>query len=97
MGDTETTKTLSADPKGFLYLKRDLTRLLGILSYHSKQIQDRVRVCGGLPVVLNMCVVDERNPCECFIEDFFKVSCRVAAAPMDAVRVSLGHSSDFIV
>lgn len=22
-------------------------------------------MCGGIPVVLNLCVVDERNPCEC--------------------------------
>lgn len=58
--------TLTADPKGFLYLKRDLIRLLGILSYHSKQVQDRVRLCGGIPAVLNCCVVDERNPCKCF-------------------------------
>ncbi|KAH8093304.1 spinocerebellar ataxia type 10 protein domain-containing protein [Cristinia sonorae] len=62
VADPSPPKTLSVDPKGFLYLKRDLVRLLGILSFGSKQIQDRVRACGGIPVVLNLCVVDERNP-----------------------------------
>ncbi|KAG6330980.1 hypothetical protein ID866_8110 [Astraeus odoratus] len=36
--------TAADDPTGFLYLKRDLVRLLGI------------------PVIMNMCVIDERNP-----------------------------------
>ncbi|KII85837.1 hypothetical protein PLICRDRAFT_114924 [Plicaturopsis crispa FD-325 SS-3] len=52
----------AADPTGFLYLKRDLVRLLGILCNGTKVVQDRVRECGGLPVVMNLCVVDERNP-----------------------------------
>lgn len=59
-------KALSDDPKGFAYLKRDLVRLLGILVYRSRAVQDRVRLCGGIPVVLNLCVIDERNPCTCF-------------------------------
>ncbi len=54
----------AADPKGFAYLKRDLVRLLGILSSGRRTVQDRVRACGGLQVVLNLCVVDDRNPCE---------------------------------
>ena len=58
----------AADPKGFAYLKRDLVRLLGILASGRQAVQDRVRACGGLPVVLNLSVVDDRNPCEypCF-------------------------------
>jgi ataxin-10 len=52
-----------ADPTGFSYLKRDLVRLLGILCQRTKEVQDRVRFCGGIPVVMNLCVVDERNPC----------------------------------
>lgn len=51
-----------ADPTGFSYLKRDLVRLLGILCQGTKAVQDRVRFCGGIPVVMNLCVVDERNP-----------------------------------
>lgn len=50
------------DPTGFSYLKRDLVRLLGILSHKERSVQDRVRDCGGIPVVMNLCVIDERNP-----------------------------------
>lgn len=49
---------------GFSYVKRDLVRLLGVLCAGEKVVQDRVRACGGIPVVMNLCVVDERNPCE---------------------------------
>ena len=49
---------------GFSYLKRDLVRLLGVLCHGVKSVQDRVREAGGLPVVMNMCVIDERNPCQ---------------------------------
>ncbi|KAI0255847.1 spinocerebellar ataxia type 10 protein domain-containing protein [Lactifluus subvellereus] len=52
----------SADATGFAYLKRDLVRLLGILCHNSRAIQDRVRRCGGIPIILNLCVIDERNP-----------------------------------
>ena len=44
-------------------MKRDLVRLLGVLSHGVQAVQDRTREAGGLPVVMNMCVVDERNPC----------------------------------
>lgn len=50
--------------KGFSYVKRDLVRLLGISCAGEKAVQDRVRACGGIPVVMNLCVVDERNPCK---------------------------------
>lgn len=56
--------TRASDPKGFQYLKRDLVRLLGVLVSDRRAAQDRVRVCGGVQVVMNMCVIDERNPCE---------------------------------
>ena len=49
---------------GFSYVKRDLVRLLGISCAGEKAVQDRIRVCGGIPVVMNLCVVDERNPCK---------------------------------
>lgn len=51
------------DPAAFPYLKRDLLRLLGILSYENRLVQDRMRACGGVEVVMNHCVVDETNPC----------------------------------
>ena len=53
------------DIPGFSYLKRDLVRLLGILCNEARAVQDRIRECGGIPVLMNLCVVDERNPCEC--------------------------------
>ena len=56
-----------SDGTGFSYLKRDLVRLLGILCHLNKAVQDRIRIAGGIAVVLNLCVVDERNPCECRI------------------------------
>jgi ataxin-10 len=55
-------KSPSADVSGFSYVKRDLVRLLGVLSHGAPAVQDRTREAGGLPVVMNMCVVDERNP-----------------------------------
>ena len=58
------TDTGAKDPRtGFNYLKRDLVRLLGILSFESREVQDRVRECEGIPVVMNLCVPDDRNPC----------------------------------
>jgi ataxin-10 len=53
-----------SEMEGFSYLKRDLVRLLGLLSYENKMVQDRTRLCGGLEAVLNLCAVDERNPCK---------------------------------
>ena len=52
-----------ADVSGFSYVKRVLIRLLGVLSHGVQAVQDRTREAGGLPVVMNMCVIDERNPC----------------------------------
>ncbi|KAI6149761.1 spinocerebellar ataxia type 10 protein domain-containing protein [Pisolithus tinctorius] len=50
------------DPTGFLYLKRDLVRLVGIICHGDRVTQDRIRQCNGIPVIMNMCVIDERNP-----------------------------------
>ncbi|KAF8316804.1 hypothetical protein DL93DRAFT_2226625 [Clavulina sp. PMI_390] len=46
----------------FSYVKRDLVRLVGLMTYHDKAVQDRLRACGGIHAILNLCVVDERNP-----------------------------------
>ncbi|KZV72208.1 hypothetical protein PENSPDRAFT_742856 [Peniophora sp. CONT] len=51
-----------ADAHGFAYVKRDLVRLLGTLVHGSRSAQDRVRTAKGIEVILNLCVVDERNP-----------------------------------
>lgn len=56
------TESPPADLSGFSYVKRDLIRLLGVLSHGVRSVQDRTREAGGLPVVMNMCVIDERNP-----------------------------------
>lgn len=64
-----------ADAAGFPYLKRDLVRLLGILCHDSKVIQDRIRSCGGIPVVLNLCVIDDRNPCKFLFRSCVLVCC----------------------
>ncbi|KDQ61580.1 hypothetical protein JAAARDRAFT_31036 [Jaapia argillacea MUCL 33604] len=50
------------DSTGFQYVKRDLVRLLGVLCHDNKTVQDRIRGCGGVPIMMNMCVMDERNP-----------------------------------
>lgn len=68
-GSSFNTSTANGDDdegpakRGFAYLKRDLVRLLGILCSSDTSVQDRVRLCGGIPVVMNLCVVDDRNPC----------------------------------
>ncbi|KAI9066956.1 hypothetical protein FKP32DRAFT_1644839 [Trametes sanguinea] len=48
--------------QAFAHVKRDLVRLLGILASENRAVQDRVRECGGIPVVMNLCVVDDYNP-----------------------------------
>jgi len=52
----------SMDPAAFAYVKRDLVRMIGIVCHKDRAVQDRIRLCGGIYVVLNLCVVDERNP-----------------------------------
>jgi len=59
-GSASLQRSQSVD--GFAYLKRDLVRLLGVLCHGVRAVQDRTRVAGGLAVVMNLCVVDERNP-----------------------------------
>lgn len=61
-GTPTPTQQFTADGTGFQYLKRDLVRLLGVLCHGRKAVQDRTRDCGGIEVVMNLCVVDERNP-----------------------------------
>lgn len=59
----ETLARPQSGVEGFSYVKRDLVRLLGIIALDDRGVQDRVRECGGIPVVMNLCVVDDRNPC----------------------------------
>ncbi|KAG2011693.1 hypothetical protein CC2G_011781 [Coprinopsis cinerea AmutBmut pab1-1] len=57
-----TINPAAQDSNGFSYVKRDLVRLLGVLAHESRAVQDRTRNANGLPVVMNLCVIDERNP-----------------------------------
>lgn len=57
-------ETPKVDATGFLYVKRDLVRLLGVLAHESRSVQDRARNADGITVVMNLCVIDERNPCK---------------------------------
>ncbi|KAI9461490.1 spinocerebellar ataxia type 10 protein domain-containing protein [Boletus coccyginus] len=52
----------TTDPTGFSCVKRDLVRLLGVLCHKDRRVQDSIRNCEGITVIMNMCVVDERNP-----------------------------------
>ncbi|KAL6040644.1 Ataxin-10, variant 2 [Balamuthia mandrillaris] len=43
-------------------LKRDLVRVLCNMCFRDKHNQDLVRENGGLPLILNLCRIDEKNP-----------------------------------
>eukprot|EP01126_Amoeba_proteus_P009027 TRINITY_DN13434_c0_g1_i2.p1 TRINITY_DN13434_c0_g1~~TRINITY_DN13434_c0_g1_i2.p1 ORF type:complete len:155 (+),score=38.12 TRINITY_DN13434_c0_g1_i2:875-1339(+) len=43
-------------------LKSQLTRIIANLSFHSSLSQNLVRELGGLPVLLNNCIIDDSNP-----------------------------------
>lgn len=47
---------------GFATLKRDLVQLAGLLANDDTPTQDVIRECGGMQVILSMCVTDDRNP-----------------------------------
>ncbi|KAH8082274.1 spinocerebellar ataxia type 10 protein domain-containing protein [Filobasidium floriforme] len=48
--------------QAFATLKRDVVQLLGLIAYHDKLSQDRIREAAGIHLVLSLCVVDEHNP-----------------------------------
>ena len=45
-------------------MKRNLVRLLGVLTFDNVPVGDLVRNCGGVQLLLSMTEVDEFNPCE---------------------------------
>ncbi|WVQ74876.1 hypothetical protein IAR50_004483 [Cryptococcus sp. DSM 104548] len=57
-----TLPTLSAELKPFSKAKRDLVRLLSILSFEDTSVGDQVRECSGVQLVLSMTEIDEGNP-----------------------------------
>ncbi|KAI8139561.1 spinocerebellar ataxia type 10 protein domain-containing protein [Fennellomyces sp. T-0311] len=47
---------------GFNYLKRDSVRLLGALCYDDRELQDKIREIGGIPLILAQCRIEDSNP-----------------------------------
>ena len=80
-------------PPGFAHLRRDLVRILGLLSYGDKDIQDRVREAGGLEMVLSLCGMDESHPCK-FIQ-FTDQLCSFAYARPSSARSDLREHALF--
>ncbi|KAG0235497.1 hypothetical protein BGW41_000742 [Actinomortierella wolfii] len=56
------TSTMDGQQSFFMGMKRDTVRLVGNLAYRSKNVQDRVRNCNGLVVMLSQCNIDDANP-----------------------------------
>ncbi|KAF9162934.1 hypothetical protein DFQ26_003112 [Actinomortierella ambigua] len=59
LSDTSTTQGQQSFFEG---MKRDIVRLVGNLAYRSRDVQDRVRDCNGLVVMLSQCNIDDANP-----------------------------------
>ncbi|KAK9370002.1 spinocerebellar ataxia type 10 protein domain-containing protein [Lipomyces kononenkoae] len=51
----------------FPSLKQKLVGILGILVHDNRKVQDQIRECGGLPVILAHCNIDDNNP---FIREY---------------------------
>ena len=45
-------------------VKRDIVRLIGILSFDDPAVGDQVRQAEGVQLILSMTEVDESNPCQ---------------------------------
>lgn len=58
------TSTAQGQDSFFVGLKRDIVRLIGNLAYRSRHVQDRIRNCNGLIVMLSQCNIDDANPCK---------------------------------
>ncbi|KAG0354932.1 hypothetical protein BG005_006102 [Podila minutissima] len=56
------TSTVQGQQSFFVGLKRDIVRLVGNLAYRSRHVQDRIRNCNGLIVMLSQCNIDDANP-----------------------------------
>jgi len=58
------TSTIEGQQSFFVGLKRDIVRVVGNLAYCSRHVQDRIRSCNGLIVMLSQCNIDDANPCK---------------------------------
>ncbi|KAF9406202.1 hypothetical protein BGZ94_003198, partial [Podila epigama] len=56
------TTTVQGQQSFFVGIKRDIVRLVGNLAYRSRHVQDRIRNCNGLLVMLSQCNIDDANP-----------------------------------
>ncbi|KAF9351683.1 hypothetical protein BGX26_010362 [Mortierella sp. AD094] len=56
------TSTEQGQQSFFIGLKRDIVRLVGNLAYRSRHVQDLIRQCNGLIVMLSQCNIDDANP-----------------------------------
>ncbi|KAF9902556.1 hypothetical protein BX616_001905 [Lobosporangium transversale] len=56
------TSTKQGQQSFFAGLKRDIVRLVGNLAYRSRHVQDLIRGCNGLVVMLSQCNIDDVNP-----------------------------------
>lgn len=72
--------TIQPELKPFSNLKRDLVRLLGVLTFNDTRVGDQVREYEGVQLVLSLTEIDEANPCECermIIADYSADQCAV--------------------
>ncbi|OXG16883.1 hypothetical protein C366_03678 [Cryptococcus neoformans Tu401-1] len=56
------TMTVQPELKPFSNLKRDLVRLLGVLTFNDTRVGDQVREYEGVQLVLSLTEIDEGNP-----------------------------------
>ncbi|KAK9456675.1 spinocerebellar ataxia type 10 protein domain-containing protein [Dipodascopsis uninucleata] len=54
-------------PWEFPNMKLKLVGILSVLAEKNRTVQDQVRECGGLPVILSQCNIDDNNP---FIREY---------------------------
>ena len=57
------SRSASAETAPLSSIKRDLVRLLGILTFEDVAVGDLVRERGGVQLILSMTEVDESIPC----------------------------------
>ncbi|KAG0005882.1 hypothetical protein BGZ65_009910 [Modicella reniformis] len=67
------TSTAQGQGAFFVGLKLDIVQLVGNMSYRSRDVQDRIRNCSGLIVMLSQCNIDDANP---FLREYAIVAMR---------------------
>ena len=53
---------LSTSNNPYKGYRKDIVAILANVSYKNRVVQDEIRSLGGLPLILQQCVVDEENP-----------------------------------